>query len=601
MKFRMPFLSALILFCSIGFASGNAAADWNAAVQGHTIPSTMRPGEVREVSVTMLNTGTDTWTRSWDLLYSRNVPENFWGIFGNYLNEGEAIDPGESKTFTFFISAPDTPGSYNCDWQMRSFGPREWWGEQLLVLVEVTELSGTPLMDAEVVSHTFPSSLHPGEVREVTLTMRNSGSTTSWDYPQHRLHSKNSPEDGWGITTKLLNDGETVAPGDTKTFSFFIVAPLTPGTYDCNWRMLLLAAGQFVFFGETAIASVEVTESVSPGLDAEVVSHTVPSSMLPGEARQVTVTMRNSGTTTSWAHPDYWFFSKNSPSDFWGILVRFLEDGEIILPGETKTFTLSLSAPTTPGNYNCKWQMTISNASGFVSFGEPFTTTVNVGEGYCGDGNIDPSEDCDPPGGCCASDCTFEPQGAACSDELFCNGEETCDGLGVCQPGTPVDCPDDGIFCNGNEFCDEDAKACASSGDPCTPLLCDEANDQCIELIDSDGDGVPDIYDNCPGAPNPGQEDSYPPGGNGIGNACDCEGDFDCDGNVDGTDAFLFKSDYGRNARVNPCSTASPCNGDFDCDGNVDGSDAFLFKTDFGRNLINNPCPACVAGDWCDY
>jgi len=44
MKFRMPFLSALILFCSIGFASGNAAADWNAAVQGHTIPSTMRPG-----------------------------------------------------------------------------------------------------------------------------------------------------------------------------------------------------------------------------------------------------------------------------------------------------------------------------------------------------------------------------------------------------------------------------------------------------------------------------------------------------------------------------------------------------------------------------
>jgi len=115
MKFRMPFLSALILFCSIGFASGNAAADWNAAVQGHTIPSTMRPGEVREVSVTMLNTGTDTWTRSWDLLYSRNVPENFWGIFGNYLNEGEAIDPGESKTFTFFISAPDTPGSYNCD------------------------------------------------------------------------------------------------------------------------------------------------------------------------------------------------------------------------------------------------------------------------------------------------------------------------------------------------------------------------------------------------------------------------------------------------------------------------------------------------------
>ncbi len=45
----------------------------------------------------------------------------------------------------------------------------------------------------------------------------------------------------------------------------------------------------------------------------------------------------------------------------------------------------------------------------------------------------------------------------------------------------------------------------------------------------------------------------------------------------------------------------SPCNGDFNCDGNVDATDVTKFLEDFGRNSINDPCPACVAGVWCSY
>ena len=35
------------------------------------------------------------------------------------------------------------------------------------------------------------------------------------------------------------------------------------------------------------------------------------------------------------------------------------------------------------------------------------------------------------------------------------------------------------------------------------------------------------------------------------------------------------------------------CNGNFDCDEDVDGTDAAMFKADFGRNQYNNPCPGC--------
>ena len=36
-----------------------------------------------------------------------------------------------------------------------------------------------------------------------------------------------------------------------------------------------------------------------------------------------------------------------------------------------------------------------------------------------------------------------------------------------------------------------------------------------------------------------------------------------------------------------------PCEGNFDCDQDVDGTDAAVFKEDFGRSQFSNPCPTC--------
>ena len=37
-----------------------------------------------------------------------------------------------------------------------------------------------------------------------------------------------------------------------------------------------------------------------------------------------------------------------------------------------------------------------------------------------------------------------------------------------------------------------------------------------------------------------------------------CEGNFDYDKDVDGTDAFQFKTDFGRSAFMNPCPPDGP-------------------------------------------
>lgn len=65
--------------------------------------------------------------------------------------------------------------------------------------------------------------------------------------------------------------------------------------------------------------------------------------------------------------------------------------------------------------------------------------------------------------------CDIRPasDGASCSDDVFCNGEETCRG-GVCQPGTARTCSD-GIECT-TDSCDEQRATCVNVGPPgCCP------------------------------------------------------------------------------------------------------------------------------------
>ncbi|MGA1823424.1 MAG: right-handed parallel beta-helix repeat-containing protein [bacterium] len=58
-----------------------------------------------------------------------------------------------------------------------------------------------------------------------------------------------------------------------------------------------------------------------------------------------------------------------------------------------------------------------------------------------------------------------------------------------------------------------------------------------------------------------------------------CEGGFDGDGDVDGSDLAIFAGEFGR---MN-CESEPVCKGDLDNDGNVDDDDLAIFVPDFGR------------------
>ncbi|MCX8174877.1 MAG: DUF5011 domain-containing protein [Candidatus Micrarchaeota archaeon] len=70
-------------------------------------------------------------------------------------------------------------------------------------------------------------------------------------------------------------------------------------------------------------------------------------------------------------------------------------------------------------------------------------------------GTCDVAEYCTGTSETCPQD-SFQPEGFSCSDGLYCNGAETCDGNGNCVGGTAVDCSANNIGEIGTCFNDPD-------------------------------------------------------------------------------------------------------------------------------------------------
>jgi YD repeat-containing protein len=202
------------------------------------------------------------------------------------------------------------------------------------------------------------------------------------------------------------------------------------------------------------------------------------------------------------------------------------------------------------------------------------------------DGNPCTADACDPALGVTH---TPVPSGTACADSNLCNGNETCDVAGTCQPGTPptVDdgnpctadacdpvagvthtpvpsgtaCPDANA-CNGEETCNATGACQAGTppsiddGNPCTSDACDPvagvthipvaAGSACADADLCNGDEVCDAVGVCQAGTPPALDDGNPctsdacdpiagvshppvPAGAACADADVCNGDELCD------------------------------------------------------------------------
>lgn len=246
--------------------SATVVPQWGCTLVSSTLPSSLGPGENRRISVTVQNTGTETWPAQNMKLASRDNPANLWGATNADLTT--AVAPGETATFDFNLKAPSSPGTYSFLRDMKNYagiGDFRRWG---FCVAQDVVVGGTPPRDAVVTSTNIPPVLDTNEFSTLTITLRNTGTETWTAGGEFGLYSVSSPVNLWGPTSATLPT-ETPA-GASVTFNIPVKAPATAGDYRTAWRMRKLTGTGAGYFGATIDVPVAVT--VPTGLPCRVTS-----------------------------------------------------------------------------------------------------------------------------------------------------------------------------------------------------------------------------------------------------------------------------------------------------------------------------------------
>lgn len=326
--------------------TAGAQAQNNAAFVSQSVPTTMLTGTVYNVTVTLSNNGSTTWTgASSYFLGSQNPPDNgTWG--GGRVALPASVGPGGQASFAFQVTAPSTPGSYNFQWRLLREGV-EWFGA-LSSNVAVTVSAPPPHNDAQVMAVSVPPVMTQGQSYTVAVTMKNTGNTTWPAGSAYNLGTTNPYNNMvWGVKRAPVNN--TVGPGQQITFSFPVVAPAA-GSYTMNWGMV---QEYIEWFGPSSSSPVTVNAaSATPTIS---VTRT-PATMIAGQSYSL---VWSSSSATS--------LSRVCTSTGTGYTVS---DAPAINGGASGTASAAwVGFPSA-----CTWRAT--GAGGTATFNETMTTNV---------------------------------------------------------------------------------------------------------------------------------------------------------------------------------------------------------------------------------
>jgi RHS repeat-associated protein len=318
------------------------------------VPAVMQPGLTYPVTVTMRNTGGALWTSAAGYkLRSQNPTGNgTWGL--NEVALPASVGADATTTFSFNVTAPSFPGTYNFQWRMAH-------GATLFGALSsnVQVVNGQDA--ASFVAQNVTSAMIPGQTYPVSVTMKNTGGST-WSPGAISLGAVNPVDNTtWGLNRVAL--ASSVAPGANATFNFNVTAPSTPGSHNFQWRMVQGASGFF------SAAAPNVAVQVA-GDNAAFVSQSVPAQMSPGQSYNVSVTLTNTGAST-WSPDSQFRLGSVNPVDntTWSLSRADLPAD--VPPGTSVTIPFNVVAPATAGTYNFQWQM-LHDATAFGA------TTQNV-------------------------------------------------------------------------------------------------------------------------------------------------------------------------------------------------------------------------------
>ena len=344
----------LLIICSSNLY---AATNFEAKISKVNVASKMLIGKTYTAKVTVRNTGQSTWTSASNIsLVTTGNAKNTWNINPGNLSQGERIQPGDTKTYSFRVTAPGRTGIYGIQFQMIHAG-NTMSGNSKTKMIVVESRSNR----VKFISQLLPEKMETSKEYAVVVQFHNNGSST-WSRRNNYKLGLVSRRGIWNTSTIRMGKNTVVPPGDIATFQFNLKAPDKPGDYPIQWRM---KKGNKWFGEPTPKLTVEVKESNSSS-GAEFIHQKVPGTQEMGQLftvlergniYPVTVTFKNT-SDENWTPGRVALGSQNPASSMhWSTDRIDLKSNETIHPGEIKSFSFKIIAPLLPGIYNFQWQM----------------------------------------------------------------------------------------------------------------------------------------------------------------------------------------------------------------------------------------------------
>jgi len=159
----------------------------------------------------------------------------------------------------------DTPEEGSDEPEEGSDEPEEGSDEPEEGSDEPEEGSDEPQDDAEIVSIDLPTVLSCGATYWASIEVRNIGQATWTRADGYKLGTVDDADPLYGPDTRVwLDEADSIAPGQTHTFEFELVAPGSGAVYTTDWQMVHEAVA---WFGEATSESVDVSCSSASWCD----------------------------------------------------------------------------------------------------------------------------------------------------------------------------------------------------------------------------------------------------------------------------------------------------------------------------------------------
>lgn len=246
---KLVLIGSIFLFTLFLFNTSSVSAvidPYGTVTIDKVLNSSYKPGQVNSIS---------NKDSSVDIFYTYDS-NNQWNILGReiYL-DGVYSDDMSGDVSNSVIT--ENPGRYAGGQPygthttfvklLVGYGDSSSWITSNTVTFYTEDVDLSIYNNAELVNSSVPDTMIVGQEYSVSVTMKNTG-TEKWKDINNLAfgdYALGSYDNVWGTNNRISVGSDEILPGAQKTFVWTVKAPVNPGTYYFQWKMLKIGTGWF--------------------------------------------------------------------------------------------------------------------------------------------------------------------------------------------------------------------------------------------------------------------------------------------------------------------------------------------------------------------